>query len=76
LISTPEESDMSAQTVNWDSTDWDPVREGMERKTFTGEGASLALHRISPGHALLLHSHAAVKLAVKRLIGAGEGDDA
>jgi quercetin dioxygenase-like cupin family protein len=29
----------------------------MKRKTFTGEGATLALHHIEPGHDLLPHSH-------------------
>ncbi len=29
----------------------------MERKTFAGKGATLALHRIQPGHELRPHSH-------------------
>jgi quercetin dioxygenase-like cupin family protein len=48
---------MSIHTVDWESQEWHPVRKGMERKTFTGEGATLALHRIQPGHDLLPHSH-------------------
>lgn len=48
---------MSTHTVNWEGQDWLTIRRGMERKTFTGEGATLALHRIQPGHDLLPHSH-------------------
>lgn len=48
---------MAPHTVNWEKIDWTPVRQGMERKSFSGEGATLALHRIQPGHALLPHSH-------------------
>ncbi len=48
---------MSVHTVNWDAIAWEPVRGGMERKSFTGEGATLALHRIQPGHELRPHSH-------------------
>ena len=48
---------MSIHAVDWDRQEWHPVRQGMERKTFAGEGATLALHRIAPGHDLLPHSH-------------------
>ena len=40
---------MSIHQVNWDAIEWETIRGGMERKTFTGEGATLALHRIQPG---------------------------
>ena len=48
---------MKPHSVDWKKSEWTPVRPGMERKTFTGEGATLALHRIQPGHELLPHSH-------------------
>ena len=48
---------MPVHTVDWEKIDWHPVRKGMVRKTFTGEGATLALHRIDPGHDLLPHAH-------------------
>jgi len=44
-------------TVNWEAMEWRPVRRGIERKAFTGDGATVALHRISPGHEVLPHSH-------------------
>jgi quercetin dioxygenase-like cupin family protein len=43
--------------VDWSAMEWLPVRRGVERKAFTGAGATLALHRIAPGHDLLPHSH-------------------
>lgn len=48
---------MNVHAVNWDAVEWHTIRTGMERKTFTGEGATLALHRIQPGHDLLPHAH-------------------
>jgi quercetin dioxygenase-like cupin family protein len=48
---------MIAQHVNWDGMDWRPVRRGIERKSFTGEGMTLAMHRLWPGHEVLPHSH-------------------
>lgn len=48
---------MSIHKVDWDSQEWHPVRKGMARKTFAGEGATLALYRIEPGHDLLPHAH-------------------
>jgi quercetin dioxygenase-like cupin family protein len=48
---------MTVHQVNWDAIEWEVIRGGMERKTFTGEGATLALHRIQPGHELRPHAH-------------------
>ena len=49
---------MSVHEVNWEAVEWYTIRKGMERKTFTGEGATLALHRIQPGHELSSpHAH-------------------
>jgi quercetin dioxygenase-like cupin family protein len=48
---------MLAHHVDWEAMEWRLVRPGIERKAFTGQGATLALHRLSPGHALLPHSH-------------------
>ena len=49
--------EMPAHVVNWDAVEWETIRRGMERKTFTGDGATLALHRIQPRHELLPHAH-------------------
>lgn len=43
--------------VDWDSMEWTRVRDGVERKAFSGEGATLALHRLQPGHEPRPHAH-------------------
>ncbi len=48
---------MTLPNVDWDALPWTPVRPGVERKVFTGEGATLALHRLMPGHEPRPHSH-------------------
>ncbi|WP_246504778.1 cupin domain-containing protein [Microvirga antarctica] len=48
---------MPVATINWNEIPWTPVREGVERKGFTGEGATVALHRLMPGHEPKPHSH-------------------
>ncbi|MFA5664154.1 cupin domain-containing protein [Castellaniella sp.] len=48
---------MKAHQVDWDSIPWTPVRDGVERKSFSGEGATLALHRLAPGHEPKPHAH-------------------
>lgn len=46
------------KTIDWDSQAWEPVRPGVERKSFSGDGATVALHRLQPGHEPKPHSHA------------------
>ena len=48
---------MKIPTVDWSKLDWQPVRAGVDRKAFSGEGATLALHRMKPGHAPRPHKH-------------------
>lgn len=48
---------MSWLTKDWSAIDWTPVRPGVDRKTFSAEGATLALHRLAPGHEPRPHSH-------------------
>lgn len=48
---------MSIPKVDWNSLPWTPVRDGVERKVFSGDGATLALHRLMPGHEPRPHSH-------------------
>ena len=37
---------MNIHNVDWEAIDWTPVRHGVDRKAFSGEGATLALHRL------------------------------
>ena len=54
---------MDIKTIDWNSISWTPVREGVERKAFSGDGATLALHRLKPGHEPKPHSHANEQIA-------------
>jgi quercetin dioxygenase-like cupin family protein len=51
-----EEGD-NMKVANWDTIEEVIVREGVTRKGFTGEGATLALHTLQPGHEPKPHSH-------------------
>ena len=48
---------MTPGNINWDDLPWEHVREGVDRKAFSGEGATLALNRLMPGHEPRPHSH-------------------
>jgi len=48
---------MDIQPVNWEAIPWEPVREGVERKVYSGEGATLSLARLHPGAAPKPHAH-------------------
>lgn len=48
---------MDTISANWNSMPWEEVRAGVKRKVFTGEGATLSLNLIDPGHEPKPHSH-------------------
>ena len=48
---------MDVHKIDWNSIDWVNVREGVDRKGFTGAGATVALHRLMPGHEPKPHAH-------------------
>jgi|ERR1700732_3763071 quercetin dioxygenase-like cupin family protein len=48
---------MNIPTVDWSKLAWQPVRKGIDRKAFSGDGATLALHRLQPGHEPRPHAH-------------------
>jgi quercetin dioxygenase-like cupin family protein len=48
---------MDINKIDWNSIPWTNVRPGVDRKGFTGEGATVALHRLMPGHEPKPHSH-------------------
>jgi quercetin dioxygenase-like cupin family protein len=43
--------------INWNELPWKPVRQGVDCKRFSGEGATLQLARLKPGHAPRPHHH-------------------
>lgn len=48
---------MPIHSADWNTLPWTPVRPGVERKGFSGTGATVALHRLMPGHEPRPHSH-------------------
>ncbi|NGQ93974.1 cupin domain-containing protein [Brevibacillus sp. SYP-B805] len=49
---------LNIKAANWNTLQEVFVREGVTRKAFSGEGATLALHVLQPGHEPKPHSHA------------------
>lgn len=48
---------MDIHTIDWSKIPWEPVREGVARKAFSGEGATVSLNQLMPGHEPRPHSH-------------------
>jgi len=48
---------MDILSIDWNQTPWEQVREGVERKAFSGEGATVSLNRLQPGHEPRPHCH-------------------
>jgi quercetin dioxygenase-like cupin family protein len=48
---------MDIHKIDWNQIPWTPVRPGVDRKAFSGSAATLALHRLMPGHEPKPHSH-------------------
>jgi hypothetical protein len=41
---------MDIHKVDWNAIEWKQIRKGVEQKAFSGSGATVALHRLVPGH--------------------------
>ena len=48
---------MDLHGVDWNQIPWERVREGVERKAFSCDGATLSLNRLRPGHEPRPHRH-------------------
>jgi len=48
---------MDLHAIDWNAIPWTPVRAGVKRKVFHGEGATVTLHKLMPGHEPKPHSH-------------------
>lgn len=48
---------MSIHSIDWAQREWQEIRSGVYRKAFSGDGATLALHKLDPGHVPNPHSH-------------------
>ncbi|MEQ5828967.1 cupin domain-containing protein [Sulfitobacter sp. NFXS29] len=48
---------MNIHAINWNEMPWKQIRPGVEQKAFSGEGATVALHRLQPDHEPKPHKH-------------------
>ena len=48
---------MDIHKIDWSTMEWKEIRKGVEQKAFSGSGATVALHRLMPGHEPRPHSH-------------------
>src|SRR3954451_20974683 len=48
---------MDIHKIDWSAMEWKEIRKGVEQKAFSGSGATVALHRLHPGHEPKPHSH-------------------
>ncbi|RKS85434.1 cupin domain-containing protein [Sphingosinicella microcystinivorans] len=48
---------MDAILANFEDMDWFDVRDGVRRKAFSGDGATIAMHELLPGHEPRPHDH-------------------
>lgn len=48
---------MNLHQIDWSTIPWKEIRKGVEQKAFSGNGATVALHRLMPGHEPRPHSH-------------------
>ena len=48
---------MTPHSIDWEAMEWKTIRQGVEQKAFSGQGATMALHRLWPGHEPKPHSH-------------------
>lgn len=56
---------------NFNDIEWENVREGVRRKIYTGEGATMGLNELQPGHEPKPHAHPYEQIVY---ILQGEGD--
>ena len=48
---------MNIHQIDWSKLEWKTIRPGVEQKAFSGQGATIALHRLQPQHEPKPHKH-------------------
>lgn len=43
--------------IDWSKLEWKTIRPGVAQKAFSGNGATIAMHRLQPDHEPKPHSH-------------------
>ena len=54
---------MEVHSINWNEMEWKTIRAGVEQKAFSGDGATVALHRLQPDHEPKPHKHVHEQIA-------------
>lgn len=54
---------MDIHQIDWSKIEWKTIREGVAQKAFSGTDATLALHRLQPGHEPRPHRHVNEQIA-------------
>lgn len=54
---------MNIHQIDWSATTWKTIRTGVEQKAFSGTDATIALHRLQPGHEPKPHKHVNEQIA-------------
>jgi quercetin dioxygenase-like cupin family protein len=54
---------VSLHQIDWSEVEWKNIRPGVDQKAFSGVGATVALHRLMPGHEPRPHSHSNEQIA-------------
>ncbi|MDQ1850202.1 cupin domain-containing protein [Gemmobacter fulvus] len=54
---------MQVHQIDWTALEWKTIRPGVEQKAFSGTGATIALHRLQPGHEPKPHRHVNEQIA-------------
>lgn len=54
---------MNIHSINWNDMAWKNIRHGVDQKAFSGEGATVALHRLQPDHEPKPHKHVHEQIA-------------
>ncbi len=48
---------MQIPKVDWSKMEWKKIRDGVYQKAFTGNGATIAMHKLEPQHEPRPHKH-------------------
>ena len=43
--------------IRWDDLEWEVVRPGVKRKVFHGQGCTVVINHLEPGHQPQPHAH-------------------
>jgi len=54
---------MTIHGIDWSAIEWKTIRSGVEQKAFSGNSATIAMHRLQPDHEPKPHKHVYEQIA-------------